>query len=119
MTIDEAIKQLNFNQKKGSMYIKQALLEAQDLAVKQHNVEFKSNLWVAESFTGKGMVIKGARRHAKARYGKVEYKFCHYFVRLEEGNPPENYYLPHPLTPERQLDKWIADMRKRKVINSL
>jgi large subunit ribosomal protein L22 len=40
-------------------------------------------------------------------------------VRLEEGTPPEHYYLPHPLTPEEQLNKWVADLRKRKVTNSL
>lgn len=48
MTIDEAIKQLNFVQKKGAKFVLDALVEAQNLAVKYHNVEFKSNLWVGE-----------------------------------------------------------------------
>lgn len=48
MSVDEAVKQLNFVQKKGAKYVKEALLEAQDLAVKHHNVEFKSNLWIGE-----------------------------------------------------------------------
>lgn len=73
----------------------------------------------AESFCGKGRVVKGVRRHARSRTGRVEYKHVHYFVRLEEGEPPEHYYLPHPLTPEQQLDKWMEGMRNRKVINSL
>lgn len=50
MSIDEAIKQLSFNLKKGAGDVKQALLEAQEAAVRQHNVEFKSNLWVGEYF---------------------------------------------------------------------
>lgn len=48
MTIDEAIRQLRFVAKKGAVSILETLLEAQDKAVKDHNVEFKSNLWVGE-----------------------------------------------------------------------
>ena len=48
MSIDEAIKQLSFKNQKGAAVIKDVLIEAQDLAVKEHNVEFKSNLWVCK-----------------------------------------------------------------------
>lgn len=48
MSVDEAVKQLSFVLKKGGAAIKDAILEAQELAVKQHNVEFKTNLWVGE-----------------------------------------------------------------------
>lgn len=48
MTVDEAIKQLSFVPKKGAIFVKEAILEAQELAVKEHNVEFKSNLWVGK-----------------------------------------------------------------------
>lgn len=48
MTIDEAIRQLKFVAKKGAPFIIQALREAQEKAVKEHNVEFKSNLWVGK-----------------------------------------------------------------------
>lgn len=50
MSIDEAIKQLSFVLKKGAGDVKQTLLEAQEMAVTRHNVEFKSNLWVGECF---------------------------------------------------------------------
>lgn len=59
MPIDEALKQLSFVRKKGAVAVKETLLEAQDLALKEHNVEFKSNLWVSESFVGKGITIRG------------------------------------------------------------
>jgi len=49
----------------------------------------------------------------------VEYKHCHYFVKLEEGKPPKQYYLPHPKTPDEQLEEWLEGMRKRKITNSL
>lgn len=45
---DEALQQLSFVLKKGGGEIKQVLLEAQEKAVKDHNVEFKSNLWVGK-----------------------------------------------------------------------
>lgn len=48
MTIDEAIKQMTFHNSKGAKYIKETLIEAQELAVREHNVEFKSNLWVCK-----------------------------------------------------------------------
>lgn len=48
MSVDEALKQLSFVSKKGAVYVKETLLEAQELAVKDHNVEYKSNLWVGK-----------------------------------------------------------------------
>ncbi|XP_046432996.1 39S ribosomal protein L22, mitochondrial isoform X2 [Neodiprion fabricii] len=119
MTVDEAIKQLSFVLKKGAAAAKETILEAQQMAVEQHNVEFKSNLWVAESFVGKGMVYKGLRRHAKGRPGMVHYRYCHYYVRLEEGKPPENYYLPAPKSKQEMLDDWLTQMRQRKITSSL
>ncbi|XP_015596830.1 39S ribosomal protein L22, mitochondrial isoform X2 [Cephus cinctus] len=119
MSVDEAVKQLNFVLKKGGAIVKETILEAQQLAVEKHNVEFKSNLWVAESFYGKGVVYKGFRRHAKMRAGEIRYIHSHYFVRLEEGKPPANYYLNVPKSKDEMLQKWLEDMRKRKIINSL
>ncbi|KAF2884099.1 hypothetical protein ILUMI_22067 [Ignelater luminosus] len=119
MPVDEAIRQLKFVLKKGAKDVRETLEEAKELAVKEHNVEFPSNMWVAESMVGKGEVIKGYRRHARRRFGKVEYFHCHYFVRLEEGTPPKDYYQNAPKEPQEQLANWLASMRKRKINNSL
>lgn len=48
MTVDEALKQLSFVLKKGGVDVRETVLEAQEMAVKSHNVEFKSNLWIGE-----------------------------------------------------------------------
>ena len=48
MSVDEAIKQLDHLNDKGAAYVKETILEAQRLAVEEHNVEFKSNLWVGK-----------------------------------------------------------------------
>ncbi|XP_050299722.1 39S ribosomal protein L22, mitochondrial [Anthonomus grandis grandis] len=119
MSVDEAIKQLKFIPKKGAKDVREVIEEAKELALKEHNVEYPSNMWVAESFVGKGVVIKGMRRHGRQRFGIVEYFHCHYFVRLEEGEPPEHYYASHPKQPHEMLEAWLEQMRKRKVTNSL
>ncbi|CAH1397173.1 unnamed protein product [Nezara viridula] len=119
MSVDEALIQLNYVPKKGVIAVRQAILEAQELAVENHNVEYKSNLWIAESFVNKGNYIKGIRRHARGRVGEVEYKYCNYYIRLEEGQPPANYYNKPVMDKEILLSKWIEQMRNRKVISSL
>jgi large subunit ribosomal protein L22 len=120
MSIDEALKQLSYVNKKGAVEVREVLLEAQKLAVEQHNVEFKSNLWVAESFCTKGLVFKGLRRHARSRLGIVRYFHCHYFVRLEEGPPPEHYYLDTiPKSTETHLAEWMNEIRHRNIPGSL
>lgn len=120
MSIDEALKQLTFVNKKGATQVKEVLLEAQQLAVEKHHVEYKSNLWVAESFSTKGKVFKGVRRHAKCRVGIVRYFHCHYFVRLEEGQPPKHYHLEDaPKSTKTLLSEWIDEMRQRRIPGSL
>lgn len=75
--------------------------------------------FIAESFSTKGIVIKGIRRHAKGRGAIQRYRYCHYFVRLEEGQPPKNYCLRNPKTGEELLNNWLKNMHMRKVFNSL
>lgn len=114
MSVDEAIKQLTFIHKKGAKVMIEVLQEAQELAVKHHNVEYKSNLWVAESFVGKGRYIKGLRRNARGRITIIRYRYCHYFVRLVEGKPPEHYYDP-PKSAAQKLDEYVKELRRRRV----
>jgi len=119
MSIEEALKQLSFVNKKGAVQVREVLLEAQQLALEQHNVEYKTNLWVAESFCTKGHVQRGIRRHAKSRIGIVEYFHTHYFVRLEEGPPPLFYHPEQePRTTDRLLADWIEEMRQRRIPGS-
>ena len=48
MSVDEALRQLSFVLKKGAVPVRDTIFEAQEMAVKRHNVEFKSNLWVGK-----------------------------------------------------------------------
>uniref|UniRef100_A0A8D8RAF9 Large ribosomal subunit protein uL22m n=1 Tax=Cacopsylla melanoneura TaxID=428564 RepID=A0A8D8RAF9_9HEMI len=119
MSIDQALIQLGYVGKKGAPFIRDTILEAQELAVKEHNVEFKSNLWIAESFAHKDLVIRGLRRHARHRMYKLDYKYCTYFVRLEEGKPPKNYYYAGLQTAPEKLEEWLTTVRRRKISSSL
>ncbi|KAK7582218.1 hypothetical protein V9T40_013663 [Parthenolecanium corni] len=120
MSVDEALKQLQCLKTKGSIIIKEAIEEAIEIGINDHNVEFRSNLWVAESFCGKGVVIKGIRRNAKGRITVIRYRYCNYYLRLEEGLPPEDYYCKNHLkSGPKLLDQWFTSIRSRKIHNSL
>lgn len=114
MSIDEAVKQLSFIPKKGAHIMKEVLLEAQEIAVNEHNFEFRSNMWIADSYSTKGFVVKGIRKHARMRFGEVRYFHCHYFVTLVEGPPPPYWYEP-VLTGNDRLQKYINNLRERRI----
>jgi len=46
MSVDEALKQLASARRKGAAIVTKAIEEAVEMAVKDHNVEFRSNLWI-------------------------------------------------------------------------
>uniref|UniRef100_A0A1A8ES24 Large ribosomal subunit protein uL22m n=1 Tax=Nothobranchius korthausae TaxID=1143690 RepID=A0A1A8ES24_9TELE len=115
MSIDEAVAQLEFNDKKGAQIMKEVLLEAQEMAVKNHNVEYKSNLYVAESFSSKGMYLKRIRYHGRGMFGIMDRVYCHYFVKLVEGSPPKT----EPRTGFDQAKEYVENLKKRTIIHSL
>uniref|UniRef100_A0A1A8S8K5 Large ribosomal subunit protein uL22m n=2 Tax=Nothobranchius rachovii TaxID=451742 RepID=A0A1A8S8K5_9TELE len=115
MSIDEAMAQLEFNDKKGAKIMREVLLEAQEMAVKNHNVEYKSNLYVAESFSSKGMYLKRIRYHGRGMFGIMDRVYCHYFVKLVEGSPPTT----EQRTGFDQAKEYVQNLKKRTIIHSL
>ncbi|KAI3387645.1 hypothetical protein SNEBB_008361 [Seison nebaliae] len=118
MTIDEAIKQLSFYGKGSGQIIKDILIEAQEKAVNEHNIEFKSNLWISNSFVGRALIMKTMRKHMGNRFGIIHYRHSHYFVRLEEGKPPLNYYPTLP-TKEERVEFLHEIHRNKRILSSL
>ncbi|XP_066833336.1 large ribosomal subunit protein uL22m isoform X1 [Anser cygnoides] len=95
---------------------KLVLLEAQEMAVKNHNVEFKSNLHIAESLTGRGQYMKRIRYHGKGMFGIMKLVRCHYFVKLVEGPPPP----PEPRkTGFDQAKEYVQQLRNRTLVHTL
>ncbi|XP_064225632.1 large ribosomal subunit protein uL22m-like [Aotus nancymaae] len=116
MSIDQALAQLEFSNKNGAKIIKEVLLEAQDMAVRDHNVEFRSNLYIADSTSGQGQCLKCIRYHGRGYFGIMEKVYCHYFVKLVEGPPPP----PEP--PKMAVDqakKYIQHLRSRTIVHTL
>ncbi|KAM9311013.1 large ribosomal subunit protein uL22m [Gastrophryne carolinensis] len=116
MSIDQALAQLEFSDKKGAKIMKEVLLEAQDLAVRNHSVEYKSNLYVAEAFSGKGTYLKRIRYHARGRFGIMDKVHCHFFVKLVEGPPPPK---EEPITGLQQAKDYVEQLRNRTIMKSL
>ncbi|KAJ4930286.1 39S ribosomal protein L22, mitochondrial [Gymnodraco acuticeps] len=115
MSIDQAIAQLQFNDKKGAKIMKEVLEEAQEMAVKNHNVEYKSNLYVAESNSGKGRYLKRIRYHGRGRFGIMDKVNCHYFVKLVEGSPPK----VEERTSFDQAKEYVEYLKSRTIVHSL
>ncbi len=116
MQVDEAITQLGFVRLKGGRPIREAIEEAVEIAVKDHNVEFRTDLWVAESFAMKSSFVKGVRRHARGRLSTIKYYYANYFLRLEEGKAPENYYVVgENMKPEQWLEYHVRKHREKTV----
>lgn len=118
MNIDEAVKQLKFMPHKGAQVAAEVLLEAQEIAVREHNFEFKSNMWIEEALCTKGLTIKGLRKHARMRFGKVTHFYCHLMIKLTEGDAPVHFYRP-----EKDGNDLIKDfydeLRSRKIPQGL
>lgn len=116
--VDEAVKQLKFMPYKGAQIAADVLLEAQEKAVKNHNFEFKSNMWIDEAHCTKGLVIKGLRKHARMRFGTIRYFYCHLMIKLVEGEPPEHFYRP-PKDGNDLLKDYYNQLRSRKIEQAL
>lgn len=118
MNVDEAIKQLEFLPYKGAQIAAQVLKEAQETAVRDHNFEFKSKMWIEEARCGKGLVIKGLRKHARMRFGTVHYFYCHLMIKLTEGEPPVHFYRP-PKDGNDHLKDYYDKLRSREIVQGL
>lgn len=114
LSVDEAIKQLSFVAKKGAVIMKEMIEEAREIAIREHGFEYKSNMFIGECNSSKGLVVKGYRKHARYRFGEVRYFHVHLYVRLVEGPPPAYFYHP-VLTNRDKLDHYIDDLRKRNI----
>lgn len=118
MNIDEAIKQCRFMPFKPAQLTANVLEEARDKAIKDHNFEFKSNMWIEDARCVKGLVIKGVRKHARMRFGEVRYFYSHVLIKLTEGEPPKHYYRP-PDDGYDLIKRFYDDLRSRKIDQGL
>ena len=72
----------------------------------------------ADSLALNAHFVKGARRHARGRYGHIQYRYTHYLVRLSEGKPPKHYYEPQPTGTEK-MEEYLQKLRNRRIVRAL
>ena len=73
-------------------------------------------MWVAESFCEQHQIIKSMRRHARMRFGIIKHRFINYYARLEEGQPPKEYYdHMSKKTSHRWLEEYVAEQRAKNI----
>ncbi|XP_059846642.1 39S ribosomal protein L22, mitochondrial isoform X2 [Hypanus sabinus] len=108
-------RQIKYSKDKMWYLAKMVLLEAQEMAVRNHNLEYRSNLYVAESFSGKGQYLKRLRYHGRGMFGIMDRVYCHYFVKLVEGSPP----IEKKTTGLDQAKEYVQSLRNRTIIHAL
>lgn len=116
MNIDEALTRLQRIDNKAAEVIREVLLEAQELAVKDHNVEFKSNLHIAASFATAEGHIPFPVWHKMGAASKGRMRFINYYVLLREGPAP----APSPQkTALESAEQYLKSLRSRHIIDGL
>jgi len=117
MNVDDAISKLYYINTKAAKIVREVLIEAQELAVNEHNLEFKSNLHIVHSFACPHSILSFPIYRAAGRPPTSgSCRFCNYYVLLREGPAP----LPTPK--KTALDKalqYIDTLKKRKIIDGL
>lgn len=116
MNVDEAIARLEHVKSRGSEIIVDVLKEAQEIAVRDNNVEFKSNMHVVLSFTNESGNIKFIRQHARSRDYINRMRFVNYYCMLREGPAPP---LRPLLTSDQAADMYIDELRHRTIADGL
>ncbi|CAF3016914.1 unnamed protein product [Rotaria socialis] len=121
MSVDEAVKQLSFHKLPIAIKMRDTLIEAQEMAVKEHNIEYKSNLWVSQSYIKQALIVKGLRRRPKYSFTAIHYRYFHYMIRLEEGPAPGKEGLYGPQLPELndRLNKRLEYLNNRKLLGTI
>ena len=70
------------------------------------------------------MTLSGSTLFTQCKYNdndgghQVRYEYMHYFVRLEEGSPPRDYWAAWNapgFNPSRMLEEWVKQHRKKFV----
>ncbi|KAI0989825.1 hypothetical protein GJ496_004576 [Pomphorhynchus laevis] len=114
MQVDEALTQLSYANLSEAEPVKSTILEACEMAVKQHNIEFPSSLWISQSMVTRAMIIKGIRK-GFLKPSLIRYRYNHYFVRLEEGKAPEQMYPSRLKNINERISDRITQYRQKRI----
>eukprot|EP00040_Diaphanoeca_grandis_P039111 m.258171 g.258171 ORF g.258171 m.258171 type:complete len:240 (-) comp36226_c0_seq1:71-790(-) len=89
MKVDDAIAQMKFSHKKAGSHVLRVLKVTKHNAWHNHGVEDPSDMYVAESYVGKGQNLRRMRMHAMSRTGRSTKPRTHYYLKLQVGDKPK------------------------------
>ncbi|CAH8541332.1 unnamed protein product [Heterobilharzia americana] len=91
-SVDDAFAQLGFRPEKGARILEEVLEEAIESAVKEHDFEFCTKIWIESVRISRGRMVprlyKGLRSVAYA----INFHYTNLYMRLREGDPPKMYH---------------------------
>jgi len=106
MTVDDALTQLQFSQKKAAQFIHKVLSQTKLNAEVQFGIADAGQMHVFESYVGKGNNLRRIRYHAQGRSGQVTKPRTHYFLKIKEG--------PAYVKPVDPLKKWYMKTKREQ-----
>jgi len=115
MNVDDAIDQLDLHPFEECTELKETILEAVDLAINQHGMEFRSNMYVAYSKAVKGKYFFGVRKRMGSNFQKTKYKYTNYIVCLVEGEAPKDFFPVDHQDCNWKLENRLKQLRAREI----
>ncbi|CAL8069909.1 unnamed protein product [Calicophoron daubneyi] len=114
LSVDQAFAQLGFRPEKGARIIEQVLEEAIEIAVKEHDFEYSTKIWIENVHVSRGRAVPRIRKGVRTVPHISNYHYSNLYIRLREGDPPELYHssrvkgawTPAPNCPAKGRPNW-------------
>ncbi|CAH8495280.1 unnamed protein product [Schistosoma turkestanicum] len=91
-SVDDAFAQLGFRREKGARILEEVLEEAIELAVKEHDFEFCTKIWIESLYISRGRMVPRLYKGLRSAVYKINFHYTDLYIRLREGDPPKIYH---------------------------
>ncbi|KAA3674029.1 large subunit ribosomal protein L22 [Paragonimus westermani] len=90
--IDDAFVQLAYRPEKGARILEEVLEEAVELAVKEHDFEYCTKIWIETIHVNRGRSVPRLYKGLRTQISLNNYHYANLYIRLREGDPPAVYH---------------------------
>lgn len=84
--VNQALTELAFSKRRIAQDVRKTLLSAIANAENNHNLDV-DDLYVAEAWVGKNLVMKRGRPRGRGRFGRILKPFAEITIKVREGDP--------------------------------